>query len=108
MGNLPVATNVVIAPSEPDIGEDDITGTYQMSISAGCGDDVSTYAYVSSKGNGTILQSGQIVTSGVIPAYTPIPSDNQADIVVEVRPLTTCGQTGVVKVSNTVTPANNP
>lgn len=72
------------------------------------GEDVSTYAYITSKGGGNVLQSGVIEVSGVIPSYTPIPSDNQADIHVELTPLTSCGQVGQTIESNTVTPANNP
>ena len=105
---IPVASNLVISPVAPDIGEDDITGTYDIVISGNCGVDVSTYAWVTSKGGGNILQSGTIAVSGVIPPYTPIPSDNQADIHFELTPKSSCGQTGATVLSSTVTPANNP
>ena len=108
MSDVPVASNLAIVPDNPDIGVDDITGTYSMDIASDCGEDVSTYAYMTSKGGGKVLQSGVVDVSGVIPPYTPIPSDNQADITVELTPRTSCGQVGEVVVSNTVVPANNP
>lgn len=106
MNDIPVISNLAIIPTEPDIGAEDITGAYSIDIASDCGEDVSTYAYVTSKGGGGILQSGTIEVSGIIPSYTPIPSDNQADIHVEITPKTTCGQTGATVLSNTVTPAN--
>jgi hypothetical protein len=108
MSDVPVASNLVISPSQPDIGVDDITGVYDIDIADDCGEDVSTYAYITSKGGGGVLQSGTIEVSGFIPPYTPIPSDNQADIHVELTPVTSCGQVGQVIASNTVVPANNP
>lgn len=108
MSDVPVASNLAIVPSEPDIGADDITGAYSIDISSDCGEDVSTYAYITSKGGGGVLQSGVIEVSGIIPPYTPIPSDNQADIHVELTPRTSCGQIGQTILSNTVVPANNP
>lgn len=108
MSDVPVASNLAIIPAEPDIGADDITGAYSIDIANDCGEDVSTYAYITSKGGGGVLQSGTIEVSGIIPPYTPIPSDNQADIHVELTPLTSCGQVGQTIESNTVVPANNP
>ncbi len=108
MSDVPVASNLVISPEQPDIGVDDITGVYDIDIANDCGEDVSTYAYITSKGGGGVLQSGVIEVSGIIPPYTPIPSDNQADIHVELTPLTSCGQVGQTIESNTVVPANNP
>ena len=108
MSDVPVASNLVIAPAAPDIGVDDITGTYDMDIASDCGEDASTYAWITSKGGGAVLQSGVIEVSGVIPPYTPIPADNQADIHVELTPLSSCGQVGQAITSNTVVPANNP
>ena len=99
---------MVITPTTPDIGVDDITGTYEITIAGGCGEDISVYAWITSKGGGKVLQSGTIEVSGVIPPYTPIPSDNQADIHVELIPKTTCEQVGQGIMSNTVVPANNP
>ena len=103
-----MASNLAIIPIEPDIGADDIQGAYSIDIASDCGHDVSTYAYITSKGGGGVLKSGVIETSGVIPSYTPIPSDNQADIHVELTPITSCGQIGQTVASNTVVPANNP
>ncbi len=108
MSDVPVASSLVISPEQPDIGVDDITGTYDIDIANDCGEDVSTYAYITSKGSGGVLQSGVIEVSGLIPPYTPIESDNQADIHVELTPLTSCGQVGQTIQSNTVVPANNP
>lgn len=108
MDDTPVASNLVIAPDDPDIGVDDITGVYDISIADDCGTDISTYAYITSKGGGGVLKSGVIETSGVIPPYTPIPSDNQADVHVELTPRSSCGQIGQTIISNTVVPANNP
>ena len=108
MSDVPVASDLAITPLEPDIGVDDIQGAYNINIAESCGSDVSTYAYITSKGGGGVLKSGAIETSGVIPPYTPIPPDNQADIHVELTPKTSCGQIGQVITSNIVVPANNP